>query len=220
MKKIFICVCIIGIISLFAGCEAENKVETNKSGQEALLEETKNASEGTNSNEGEDLTQAEYLTEAEELILKAFSFDTGEINPKIDTCNDLTSISYDITPSDFFMVEFQDGNVYPSTLYHFCHLGEDEGFNLAEETEDYFKEEMIEIAKDFLKNVYGVDCTDADIHAYGYANKIAVQVEIAPDEIFQVKFYYTDMTPVGVQFCSDIEAFERMMEVNQAKKYF
>lgn len=228
MKKKLVWVCIIGMILIFTGCSGKNQIEkaTENMLQDVDGKDGKGLAGYSQSGDA-DVAPSESvspsaglssITEAENLIWRAFSFDTEAINPKVETCDDLTSISYDITPTDFFVVEFMEESTYPSTLYHFCHLGEDEGFNLAEESEDYFRDEMIEASTEFLKNVYGIECTDADIHAYGYANKIAVQLEISSDEIFQVKFYYKDTKPVGVQFSSS--GFERMMEANQAKQYF
>lgn len=219
MKKLVLTyiIGIIGISLVVTGCSEKNKVDGSDSSQAAILE-VKEANENTL--QEMDDNEEKYIAEAEELIWKAFSFDVEAIKPKVDICDDLKSISYDITPTDFYVVEFQEESLYPQTLYHFCHLGEDEGFDLAEQSEEYFKEGMVEASTEFLKNIYGIDCSDAEIHAYGYANKIAVQIEVAPDQIFQVKFYYQDMEPVGVQFCSDISGFDRMMEVNQAKKYF
>lgn len=213
MKKIAL-ICVIGVVLIVTGCSVKKEVEGSDSSQEVILEANKDILQKMDNDE------EKRIVDAEELISKAFSFNVETIKPKIDICDNLTSISYDVTPTDFYIVEYQEENIYPTTLYHFCHLGEDEEFDLAEESEEYFKEGMVEAATDFLKNVYGIDCSDADIHAYGYANKIAVQIEVASDQIFQVKFYYKDMEPVGVQFCSDISGFERMMEVNQAKKYF
>ncbi len=78
---------------------------------------------------------------------------------------------------------------------------------------------MISNAQNFVEELYGIDCSDATIHAYGYKNKIAVQLEVTNDQIFQVRFYYKDLEPVGVVFNNDITALEEFLETYQAKQY-
>ena len=90
---------------------------------------------------------------------------------------------------------------------------------MAQEDDSYFDEGLIETAKTFVKDIYGVDCTEATVHAYGYKNKIAVQMETAPDEVFSVRYYYKDTEPTGVLFCKDVKALEQVMEKNEAKQY-
>ena len=115
--------------------------------------------------------------------------------------------------------EFDTNLEFPAMVYYFSHIGEDENFDLATESSEYFNEEMISNAQDIVAKLYGIDCSGAAIHAYGYKNKIAVQLEIKEDQIFQVRFYYKDLDPVGVVFYNDVAAFEKFLETYQEKKY-
>lgn len=161
--------------------------------------------------------------QARELIQKAFSCDVSGIEPEKDTFNDgqQTTFWYTVNQGEEkYYVQFSDETAYPMMVYHFCHPIEDENFDLAQESSDYFKEDMVQAAKDFVKKMYDVDCSDAEVHAYGYQNKICVQLELAPDKAFHVRFYYDDLNPVGILFCHDVTELERLMETNGAKQYF
>ena len=165
-------------------------------------------------------TQMNYQEQAEKWISNAFLFDVSGIEPAEESYGDLTTIRYNLKEDDFFVVEYRDGFSYPAMIYHFCHLGADPGFDLANEYSDYFKEDMVTTARNFVTKVFGVDCTQAGVHAYGYGNKIAVQLAVSSNEIFQVRFYYSEDEPVGVLFFNDVEAFDKAMETNKAKKYY
>ena len=88
---------------------------------------------------------------------------------------------------------------------------------MAKESSEYFKEELVTTAKAFVKKMYGVDCSEAKVHAYGYSIKIAVQLEVAPDQIFHVRFYYDNPEPVGILFYNDVEVFNEADDKNQLK---
>ena len=64
-----------------------------------------------------------------------------------------------------------------------------------------------------------MDCDGAEVSAYGYANKIAVQLNTAEDQAFSVRFYYTEPQPTGVLFWNKVGAFEQSMERDGAKEY-
>ncbi|MBU5435947.1 hypothetical protein [Pseudoflavonifractor sp. MSJ-37] len=159
----------------------------------------------------------DHVEEARALIQKAFSYDASGLEPVVE--EDQASFRFEAGEKDYYIVEFHNGYQYPATLYHFEHLGEDQDFDLAQEDDSYFDEGLIETAKTFVKDIYGVDCTEATVHAYGYKNKIAVQMETAPDEVFSVRYYYKDTEPTGVLFCKDVKALEQVMEKNEAKQY-
>lgn len=157
---------------------------------------------------------------AKELIKAAFEYEVpSENEPIIDVAGDRTTIRYSSELEKFYIVEFDKNLEFPAMVYYFSHIGEDEDFDLATESSEYFNEAMISNAQDIVAKLYGIDCSGAAIHAYGYKNKIAVQLEIKEDQIFQVRFYYKDLDPVGVVFYNDVAAFEKFLETYQAKKY-
>lgn len=175
-----------------------------------------------------EITESSYETQAQELIQKAFSYDVSGIEPEIDVFNDgdRTSLTYVIDSDEesylrkHFIVDFSDALSHPMMLYYFCHIGEDSEFDLAQESSDYFQEDMVQVAKDFVKKMYDVDCSGAEVHAYGYKNKICVELKVASDQFYHVRFYYNDIEPVGVLFDDNFEDLNETMELNQAKKYF
>lgn len=160
--------------------------------------------------------------QAVQLIDNAFSYDASEIIPKVDESSlNTTSLWYVTQDSGRFVVEFKKDLPYPAMLYHFCHSEEDPGFDLAKEGPEYFKDDMIDTAKDFVQKVYQVDCTDAEVHAYGYLNKISVQLEVSPEQVFSVRFYYKNPEePVGVLFLTDKQLFQHVMEKNYNPKVY
>ena len=158
--------------------------------------------------------------QAAQYIKRAFSHDISDDTYRFESSGGGETIRYTVSDDDYYIVEFRDDFDYPSTLYHFCHLGEDTGFDLANESDDYFKSEMVTAAKSFLSDVFGIDCKAAEIHAYGYKNKISVQIQVSQTQIFQVRFHYQSVEPVGVLFGNDLGAFEQTMERYNAKMYF
>lgn len=155
---------------------------------------------------------------AEHLLKSAFSFEAKESSPMITHENNLVSFRYSKSeddPSDFFVVDFFGEYDYPLTLYHFCHPNKERVS--IEKNEDFqFDTKMVETAKSFVEEVYGVDCSQADAYAYGYANKISVQLNVAENIIFQVRFYYKEDKPVGILFFTDQTDAKAAMEANNA----
>lgn len=159
---------------------------------------------------------------AKELLRTAFAYDVSdEDTPTIESAGDKTTIrySYSSEPEKFYIVEIDKSLDFPAMVYNFSHIGEDEDFDLAKESSDYFNNDMISNAQDYVEKLYGIDCSNATIHAYGYKNKIAVQLEVKENQIFHVRYYYKELEPVGVVFYNDIAAFEKFLETYQAKKY-
>lgn len=161
-------------------------------------------------------TEREYAAKA--LLSSAFSFDSGGSAPTTTEENGLVSLRYlkdEEDPSDFFVVDFYEGYDFPMTLYHFSHPN-DENKHIENEKDFVFDEGMVEEAKRFLAEVYGVDCTASDIYAYGYENKISVQFNVSEDQIFQVRFYYKEKQPVGLLYFTEEAYAEEAMEANDA----
>lgn len=160
---------------------------------------------------------------AESLLYSAFSFEANEIPPTIMQDNGISSLRYlkdPSDPSDFFVVDFYEEFDFPMTLYHFCHSNEEEQSFIENEEDFLFDTEMEKEARAFVERVYGVDCSGADAHAFGYANKVSVQLDVSEDVIFQVRFYYKETTPVGVLFFTDEETAKEAMDTNNAVRLY
>lgn len=161
-------------------------------------------------------SEREYA--ARELLRSAFSFDGNKSIPTTTEENGLVSLRYlknEEDPSDFFVVDFYEGYDFPMTLYHFSHPNMEDK-HIENEKNFTFDEKMIEEAKSFLLEVYGVDGSASEIYAYGYENKISVQFNISEDQIFQVRFYYEEQQPVGVLYFTEKTHAEEAMEANHA----
>lgn len=161
-------------------------------------------------------TEIEYAARA--LLSSAFSFDGSDSVPTTTEENGLMSLRYlksEKDPSDFFVVDFYEGYDFPMTLYHFSHPNIEDK-HIEDEKSFIFDEKMIEEAKRFLSEVYGVDGSASEIHAYGYENKISVQFNISEDQIFQVRFYYKEQQPVGVLYFTEETYAEEAMKANDA----
>jgi len=205
------------ITGLLAACSAkaineEEKLEVANSEiskvQEAGLEQ--------------DLTVSENVKdEARDFLKKAFNCDVNDIEPLVSyedegSLIDLRFSACKDNENDFFIVDFRTGYDYPMTLYHFCHPNEEEPVHIENDKEFQFQEEMIVAAKDFVKSVYGADCSLAKIDAYGYAHKVSVQLDLGENEIFQVRFYYEEAEPVGILYFKDAGCAKEAMEANNA----
>ena len=155
---------------------------------------------------------------ADQLLRKAFSYDGSAASPTVEQNETQTFFRYEeAEPYDMYLVEFTDGWEYPMTLYHFCHSNQDEQADLAADEEFQLNKGFIAAARAFVQSVYGADCSDAEARAYGYANKISVQLAAAEDCIFQVRFYYQDIQPVGVLYFTDAQTAQQAMERNSAR---
>ena len=223
MRKRIFCISIAAVLILVAcaGCRQDETESTSKSqivNSELKAEAMPVMKENTGDAGAVKDTKAEYETQAKELLQKAFSFDASQCTPTVSDEGGLTSFEYEVKEGDFYYVSYRDEVAYPMMVYHFCHFVESD-FDLAKESSEYFKEELVTTAKAFVKKMYGVDCSEAKVHAYGYSIKIAVQLEVAPDQIFHVRFYYDNPDPVGILFYNDVEVFNEAMEMNHAKTY-
>ena len=190
--------------------EADNEIESNN-----VVE---SVHENNLSPKNENIEAA-----AESLLYSAFSFDADGLSPTITQENGLSSLRYlkdPSDPSDFFVVDFYEEFDFPMTLYHFCHSNEEEQIFIENEEDFIFDTEMEKEARAFVERVYGVDCSGADAHAFGYANKVSVQLDVSEGVIFQVRFYYKETTPVGVLFFTEEETAKEAMDTNNAVRLY
>lgn len=153
-KQIISLLWIVAVISSLCSCGNSmdsQELDTNEQIGDSIQEET---------------SKEDY---AKELIKTAFEYEIPNENlPTVDTAGDRTTIRYSSEPEKFYMVELDESLDFPAMVYYFSHIGEDEGFDLAKENTSYFNETMISNAQDFVEKLYGIDCSDATIHAYGY----------------------------------------------------
>ena len=180
------------------------------------------SSRGEAAAESEHAAASVSITSTEDgraLLERAFACDLSDAEETKEEMSDRLSLRFTLAEDDMYLVEYGSDQAYPVTLYHLNHFGQDEGFDLTEESADYFKPELVQTAKDFVQTLYGVNCDNAQISAYGYANKIAVQLNVAENQAFSVRFYYADTQPSGVLFWNQSGAFERAMERDGAQKY-
>lgn len=157
---------------------------------------------------------------AKQLISNAFAFSIpDDIVPALDINEHQSTIQYTIEPGNVYLVEFKETFEFPATVYHFNHPEQGGKIDLANDASYQFNNELVTIAQSYANSLYGVDCSHAEIHAYGYKDKIAVQLKIGADQVFHVRFYYNETTPTGIIFHNDITAFERFLDANHAKQY-
>jgi len=119
--------------------------------------------------------------------------------------------------ADLYEVTFADGVPYPVTAYHFNGYTELESIDIASDESFSYNTAMTDAAKDFVKNVCGVDCSAAAVSAYGYRNKVCVALTRSENEIFLVSFHYKDLNPVGIRVAFDKSLVEKTMEIQNAR---
>lgn len=150
-----------------------------------------------------------YLELAQQLLSAAFSFDAGQLTPQADAGPGQLTLSYKQAQShESYLVEFAQDSPYPTTLYHFCHpvpdgtsTGDAAGLSMDAES----LSQAASRARDFVKAVYGVDCSQTEADLYGNGTKISVQLPAAEDQIFDVRFCGSP-DPVGILFFTTPEA--------------
>lgn len=208
-------VALLGAAIILAGGEYAQRLSTSEK-----IDSISNQSDNVISSDDAAEFGDSVEIQAASLIDKAFSFDVAKYAPIVDQKDNLTTIRYTVEPEEYYIVELQEELEFPAMIYHFCHLGEDPEFDLGKESSDFFKDEMLTVAKNYVQDVYEIDCSDVDIHAYGYKNKIAVQIEVSSEMVFQVRFYYEDIEPVGILFYDNADVFEQAMSSHGAIQYF
>ena len=105
--------------------------------------------------------------------------------------------------SDVYTVTFADGVPYPVTAYHFMEYADSEEVDIANDPDFTYNSDMTDAAKDFVRKVCGVDCSNAIVSAYGYSNKVCVVLTPSENEAFLVSFHYQDLNPVGIRVAFD-----------------
>lgn len=156
---------------------------------------------------------------ARSMICKAFSCDISEYTILAESEDGKNSITFTSDGPDRYLFEYYEDLEYPTTIYHFSKYN-DADFDLSNEPSEYFNPDMIDVAKNFIYNLYGIDCENATVSAFGYKNKISVQVQINEQQIFHVRFYYKDPSaPVGIMFVDDEKTSKFLMDANNAKQY-
>ena len=200
--------------ALLTACSAQPDVTDSPSEPESPAAETLSVTQPEQ--------PMDYEEQAKTLLRTAFSFDAGGLEPEVILGGDMTSLHYRENENEsfpFYCVDFREDDQYPMTLYYFAHSNEVEQVHLENDPDFQFPTEMVDAAKAFVKRVYGVDCAQAEVSAYGYVNKISVQLAVSEQDIFQVRFYYQDMEPVGVLYFTDAEFAQAAMDTNHAVQY-
>lgn len=166
----------------------------------------------------------DYEAQAVQLLSEAFSVAPEALGPA-DRSDSSTGVCLSFTVQDggqleTYQADFAENSPFPLTLYHFCHPLAEDSVDLTADGGYEFDHEMLSQARSLVKRLYSVDCSQAEAHAYGYQNKIAVQLHLSPNEIFDVRFWYQDAAPVGVLFFDSPEAAQLAMEQNDARCLF
>lgn len=156
---------------------------------------------------------------AQSMICKAFSCDISEYTILVENDDGKHSVTFTGEGPDRYLFEYYDDLEYPATVYHFSKYN-DADFDLANESSEYFNPDMIDVAKNFVYKLYGVNCEGADISAFGYKNKISIQLQIDEQQIFHVRFYYKEpYAPVGIMFIDNANISKYLMDANNARQY-
>lgn len=102
---------------------------------------------------------------------------------------------------EYYFVDFREGSPYPENLMHH-HKSETQDSSMADiaKADIPFHPDWIPNAQEFVKRVYGVDCSEAPVFAYRYNSKVAVVFKVSEKEFFDVRFYCTETTPSGCVF--------------------
>jgi len=145
--------------------------------------------------------------EAKALIKQylAVAFDANLENMTEDSLSD-PPYSYRFLPDpnnkdEYYFVDFRKGSPYPENLIH-DYQPETLDPNISDiAKEDIpFNPDWIPSAQEFVKRVYGVDCSEAPVFAYRYQSRVAVVFKVSQKEFFDVRFYWTETTPSGCVF--------------------
>lgn len=188
---------------------------TNRADILAAVERARDAEEAETAENAE--------TIAQQLLSDAFSFGASGVTPVVQTsAGGLVHLTHSVSndPMDRYTVDLTEDSLFPVTLYHFCHSNEKAQIDLATDDSVSFDDRFLMEAKAFVKTVYGVDCADAEAHAYCYQNKVCVELLAAKDQIFHVRFCYNDSVPTSALYFSDSETARASMDINHARQLF
>ena len=144
---------------------------------------------------------------AEILLSRAFSFEPSDYKSTVSQNGDFWNITFD--GEHHYIVEISKKLPYPQTLYQ-NHRVPPDGYD---EVQIPIEGELVDIAEDFLFNVYGLKRDNAkDIDVFQYENKICVQFVMSDTEIFHVRIHTGDLQPSGILFFNNIETARLAME--------
>lgn len=149
------------------------------------------------------------------LLSHGFSVDLSEHTPVVSQNNDFWNIAFGEGEYSY-LVELSRELPFPQTLYQF-HKTKISNYNnmpsIAHEGE------LVDIAEEFLWQVYALPCDDAQIDVYQYGSKYCVQFTMSDTEVFHVRIRAADLEPSGILFFNNIEtaqyAIERARQVEE-----
>ncbi len=148
------------------------------------------------------------IATAEILLSRAFSFEPSGYKSTVSQNGDFWNITFD--GEHHYIVEISKKLLYPQTLYQYRRVPTG-GYD---EVQIPIEGELVDIAEDFLFNVYGHTRDNAqNIDVFQYENKICVQFVMSDTEIFHVRIHTGDLKPSGILFFNNIETAQRAMEI-------
>lgn len=166
--------------------------------------------------------ETDFIAQAASFIKTAFEYDVSDIDPIMQQEGNRISIwfypdSQDIM--DNYFVQIDPDRVYPTMLYHFQYPNV-EKVDIATDDTFTYDPRIIQVARDYIEEVYDVHCTTDDIKVYGYQNKVAVQFKVSEDCFFDVRFFYKDMKPTGILYLINEDEASVWLEANHGKMYY
>lgn len=192
LKRSFVC-CMILTLFCFTGCS--NNAQHIENSSAKLSSTTKAQADATNN----------QLELAISYINKAFDTDVSQLIPEVTSSdNGLTDYVFylDEKPSAHqYFISFHEDYQYPTTLYYYNNPNTN-NIDIANEDIE-LNDELIVIAKNFIKNIYAVDCSEAKSTAYRYQNKISILLEKDDQNFFDVRFFYQSDIPVGIIYSTN-----------------
>lgn len=167
-------------------------------------------------------TAAGLQSQAAAYLEKAFSFDVSGLMPQVQEEDGRVSLWFypdPDQPTDNYYVQLDAGKAYPTMLYHFQHPNT-EHVDLASSTTFDFDPQLIETARQYVQTVYGMDCADSAVTAYGYQNKFAVQFKLSEQSYFDVRFYYDAPAPAGILYLTSAAETSAWLDANNGKIFY
>ena len=200
------------IIVLLCGCEVAGASEPN-------IEEEETYSSVTNPKDSEcsdeynctgqflsDDTFNDPVATAEKLLSQAFSFAPDAYASTVSQNDDFWNITFEGERN--YVVELTPELPYPQTLYEYRSIPHG-SYGEGEVPSDA---ELVDIAEEFLFNVYALNGDTAKIDVFNYGSKLCVQFIMSDTHIFQVRIHKGDFKPSGILFFDNIEAAEKAAE--------
>lgn len=143
----------------------------------------------------------DYDAAARQLLQLAFGIEVSENEAIVSSTSHGEEYQYQCLDSRC-LVTFDDGD-YPQYVGWSVASVEEEQTEI-DSTEDSFKPEAIQTAKDFVWNLYGVDCSNAEVKAFRYLDGVVVAFSVSDQENFAVSFYYHNLeAPRGIHFYTE-----------------